>query len=82
MCIVAPWFEALDEAGQRDALKRIGTLLEQEKAAYDVVNHRNAPPGLRVWCGATIDSADIGLLTEWLDWAYAVVADPQVGSNS
>ena len=82
MCIVAPWFETLDEAGQRDALKRIGTLLEQEKAAYDVVNHRNAPPGLRVWCGATIDSADIELLTEWLDWAYAVVAAPQAGSNS
>lgn len=77
MRVVAPWFTALDEAGQRNALKRMAALLETEGVAYDVINHRRAPPGLRVWCGATVATGDIRALTPWLDWAFAAVAAGQ-----
>ena len=50
--------------------KAIAKLLEQEDAAYDVGAYRDAPPGLRIWCGATVDTADIEALGPWLDWAW------------
>ncbi len=52
-------------------IKRMATMLEAEGAAYDVAGYRDAPPGLRIWCGATVDTADIEALGPWLDWAYA-----------
>jgi phosphoserine aminotransferase len=48
----------------------MASLLEKEGVAFDVVGHRDAPPGLRVWCGPTVDSEDVMALTPWLDWAY------------
>lgn len=57
-----------------DKVKAIVSLLEKEKAAYDIGAYRDAPPGLRIWCGATVDTADIVALTHWLDWAYAEVS--------
>jgi phosphoserine aminotransferase len=51
--------------------KKLASLLEKEKAAYDIGAYRDAPPGLRVWCGATVETADVALLTQWLDWAFA-----------
>ena len=50
--------------------KAIAKLLEMEDAAYDIGAYRDAPPGLRVWCGATVDTADIEALGPWLDWAW------------
>lgn len=56
-----------------DFIKRFAALLETEGAAYDIAGYRDAPPGLRIWCGATVDTADIALLGPWLDWAYATL---------
>ncbi|AXJ95667.1 MULTISPECIES: phosphoserine transaminase [unclassified Sphingomonas] len=52
-------------------IKKMVSLLEAEDAAYDIGGYRDAPPGLRIWCGATVDTADIAALGPWLDWAYA-----------
>jgi phosphoserine aminotransferase len=71
--ITDPAFTRLDEQAQRAMVKRFVVLLEQENAAYDVGGHANAPPGLRIWCGATVDSSDIEALAPWLDWAWAQV---------
>jgi phosphoserine aminotransferase len=44
--------------------------LENEGAAYDIVNHRSAPPGLRIWTGATVEASDVKALLPWINWAY------------
>jgi phosphoserine aminotransferase len=51
-------------------IKKMASLLEAEHAAYDIAGYRDAPSGLRIWCGATVDTADIQALGPWLDWAY------------
>ena len=72
--LVAPWFVALSTDGQAAAAKQLAALLEKEGVAYDVAAYRDAPPGLRIWGGGTIDTADIDALLPWLDWAHDVVA--------
>jgi phosphoserine aminotransferase len=62
---------ALDEAGRQAFVKRMKALLEVEGAAFDVESHRNAPAGLRLWCGCTVETADVVAVTPWLDWAFA-----------
>ena len=58
------------EGADTDMIKRMAALLEEQDAAYDVAGYRDAPPGLRIWCGATVDTSDIEALGPWLDWAY------------
>ncbi|GLT01055.1 phosphoserine aminotransferase [Sphingobium jiangsuense] len=59
------------EGADADFIKKMAGALEKEDAAYDVAGYRDAPAGLRIWCGATVDTADIEALGPWLDWAYA-----------
>jgi phosphoserine aminotransferase len=63
----------VDPRADADTPKKIAASLEAEGAAFDIGGYRDAPPGLRVWCGATVDAADIEALTHWLDWAFASV---------
>lgn len=64
-----------DEEANRGRQKAIGQVLEREDAAYDVTAYRDAPPGLRIWCGATVETDDIEALCPWLEWAWSATSD-------
>jgi phosphoserine aminotransferase len=62
---------SLPQAGQAEFAKNLSAILEKEGVALDAASYRSAPPGLRIWCGATIEQGDLQSLTPWLDWAFA-----------
>ena len=68
--VVDPKVQALSPDAQADFSKKLAGLLEKEGVALDIGGYRDAPPGLRIWCGSTVDTADIDALTPWLDWAF------------
>jgi len=75
VCLIVsdPWFKGLDPESRTAVAKGIAGLLEKEGVAYDIASHRDSPPGLRLWAGATVETTDLEALFPWLDWAFAAV---------
>jgi phosphoserine aminotransferase len=71
--IIDPWFQAQGADARAAAVKKLCSLLEKEGVALDIAGYRDAPAGLRIWGGATVDRSDIEALLPWLDWAYAEI---------
>jgi phosphoserine aminotransferase len=71
--LVDDWFQRLSPEAQRAAVKQLEALVDAEGAGYDIAGHRDAPPGLRIWCGSTVERSDVEALLPWLDWAYGEV---------
>jgi phosphoserine aminotransferase len=65
-----PWFTALDEESQQAFVKDVTKALESEKAGYDASSYRDAPAGLRIWCGSTVETDDVRAVLPWVEWAY------------
>jgi phosphoserine aminotransferase len=71
MKVVDPAITSLTPDAQADFCKKLVALVEKENAGFDFAHYRDAPAGLRIWCGATVEAKDIALLTQWIDWAFA-----------
>jgi phosphoserine aminotransferase len=71
MKVVDPAITALSADAQADFAKKLVAAVEKEGAGYDFAHYRDAPAGLRIWCGATVEARDVEVLTQWIDWAFA-----------
>ncbi len=69
--VVDPTIASLPADAQADFAKKLVAAIEKEGAGYDFGYYRDAPPGLRIWCGATVEASNVALLTQWIDWAFA-----------
>lgn len=68
--VVDSWLTGKDEEAQRKVIKSVETMLDKEGVAYEIANHRDAPPSFRIWGGATVETSDVKSLLEWVSWAY------------
>src|SRR5262249_4827733 len=71
MKVIDPAITWLPADAQADCCKKLVALVEKENAGFDFAHYRDAPAGLRIWCGATVEAKDVELLTQWIDWAFA-----------
>ncbi|GEC16595.1 phosphoserine transaminase [Nitrobacter winogradskyi] len=69
--VIDPTIASLPADAQADFAKKLVAAIEKEGAGYDFGYYRDAPPGLRIWCGATVEASNVALLTQWIDWAFA-----------
>lgn len=77
LAVKDPWFLAMDDEARQSFIKGMIKPLDKEAVAYDIASYRDAPAGLRIWGGATVESSDMAALMPWLDWAYEVAKGEQ-----